>query len=180
MENKTAAIVIAAMCFIALLLPTETAGWGSLAHPGSLFMYQFSHANILHLAINLYALWKFAPRLSTSVVAVLAATISALVYSLLCDAVCAYGSIYNALFPPACGLSAFLCACFARRYVAYRIPTFRFFFWNSMFIPLGCCLYLIPFLHLNIISLFAWHIHLIAFYLSYFIWKVIYAKRALQ
>ena len=180
MGNKSVSLTIAALCLVALFLPAQTAGWGSLAHPASLFLFQFSHANILHLVINLYALWKFTPRLSTSVVAVMVSTVSALLYTLICDVVCVDGNIYGALFPPACGLSAFLCACFARRYVAHNLPTSRFVVWNLMLLPLGWCLYLIPFLHLNIISLFAWHIHLIAFYLSYFVWQVIYDKRALQ
>lgn len=192
MQNKHAAIFISFVCCAAFFMPVQTVGWGSLHHPASLFLYQFSHANIVHLGINLYALWQFAPRRSTTVVSVLVAAVAALIYSALCDcfpvasaasvqcatasSVCDCPAVASSVFPPACGLSAFLCAAFARRYVAHRLPTTRFLFWNILLIPLGWCLYLIPFLHINIISLFAWHIHLIAFYLSYFIWKVIYSR----
>ena len=187
MQNKSTALVIGLICCVAFFMPVQTVGWGSLHHPASLFFYQFSHANIIHLGINLCALWRFAPRRSTAAVSVLVAAAAALIYSALCDcfpvacaaasSVCACPAVASSVFPPACGLSAFLCAAFARRYVAYRLSTARFLFWNLLLIPLGLCLYLIPFLHINIISLFAWHIHLIAFYLSYFIWKLIYARR---
>lgn len=109
-------------------------------------LYHFSHANIFHLLANLYALYLFKPRATTILASYLIATIAAYLDTL--------------LIPTAtCGLSAFLFASFARNYVA----------WHRNLFPVLIAIAITAFLpNLN------WHVHLLAFALSYLFWLPIY------
>lgn len=113
-------------------------------------LYHFSHANIFHLLANLYALYLFKPRVTTIIASYLIATLAAYLDTL--------------LIPTAtCGLSAFLFASFARNYVA----------WHRNLIPILLAIAVTAFIpNLN------WHVHLIAFALSYLFWLIIYTHKA--
>lgn len=121
-------------------------------------LFHFFHANIFHLLGNLLALWLFRPRISTLLVTYPIATLSAYLDSLIPSL---QFSIFN--FLPTCGLSAILFASFARYYVAWHKPVYPIFLITliTAFLP-----------YIN------WHIHLIAFFLSYFAFSVIYQLKS--
>lgn len=102
-------------------------------------LYIFSHANIFHLALNIWALWSFKPRIKTCIIAFIvsfAVTLLPFIH----------------LEQPTCGLSGFLLACFARRYQSHRINPWRILLVNLIFIPF---------------PMFNWKIHLAAFFIAY-------------
>ena len=115
-------------------------------------IYHFFHVNIFHLIGNLLALWYFKPRLTTILVAYIVATL------------CAY--IDTLIIPTStCGLSAFLFAAFARRYVAWKENIWKLL---SIILITG------------IIPTINWHIHLLSFLTAYAVWFVIYAYKSHQ
>lgn len=104
--------------------------------------YMFTHANMFHLAANLFALVRFKPRFSTCAVAFavsFAITFIPFVH----------------LAVPTCGLSGFLMACFARHYHAWRKNILGIMVVNAAFA-------FVP--HVN------WKIHIVSFLASYIIY----------
>lgn len=116
-------------------------------------LYHFAHVNIFHLAANIMALWTFHPRWMTVTVAYVVSTITALLLSLIPG----YG--------PVCGLSAFLFACFARRYATWHTPVWNIILVNAVF-------FFIPGIDAAI--------HLLSFFISYFVWKAVATYRERQ
>lgn len=102
-------------------------------------LYIFAHANIFHLALNLWALWSFKPRLKTCIVAYIVSVGISIIP-------------FIHLAQPTCGLSGFLLACFARKYQSHRIKPWRIILINVAFIPF---------------PMFNWKLHLAAFFTAY-------------
>lgn len=132
---------IGAVAILCYLLPV-TVGSGKDSGLFEAVAYSFFHANIIHLALNLWALFYFRPRLLTCVVALAVAVISALIP-------------WAQMDMPTVGLSAFLFAGFARRYVAWgkapwQLLTTQLF---MMFLPF-----------------YNWRIHIVAFTIGYIFW----------
>lgn len=136
--------LITATCIITACMEPITYYAGAPAH--HYFLYHFFHANIFHLAANLYALWLYRPRLSTIGIAYAVATICAGIDAFLSSA-------------PTCGLSAFLFAAFARYYVA----------WHKSVLTI-----IIAILVTAIIPNMNWHIHILSFAVAYIVWFLIY------
>ena len=104
--------------------------------------YMFTHANMFHLAANLFALARFKPRFSTCAVAFavsFAATFIPFVH----------------LSAPTCGLSGFLMACFARYYHAWQKNILGIMAFNAAFA-------FVPSVN--------WKIHIVSFLASYIIY----------
>ena len=106
------------------------------------FVYHFDHANIFHLALNLWALYQFKPRWKTCVVAYIASSISALMP-------------FSSVALPTCGLSGMLMAAYARQYAEFRLPL-----WKPVVVNMVFALF----------PMFNWKIHLVSFILSYLWW----------
>lgn len=104
-----------------------------------LLLYIFAHANIFHLALNLWALWSFRPRLKTCIVAYIISLIVPFIP-------------FIHMAQPTCGLSGFLLASFARKYQSHRISPIRIILINLLFIPF---------------PMFNWKIHLATFFMAY-------------
>lgn len=135
------AIYIAAVSLACFLLPV-TIGMDKDSGIFEALCYSFFHANIFHLALNLWALFYFRPRLLTCVVALAVAFISGLIP-------------WAQMDMPTIGLSAFLFAGFARRYVSWgKAP------WQLLFTQL--LMMFLPF--------YNWRIHIVAFIIGYMFW----------
>lgn len=128
-----------------MAISADAAWWTALT-------YHFFHANIFHLACNVFVLIPFKPRWMTLLVAYLSATLAAMMLA----QIPGYG--------PTCGLSAVIFASFARRYASWSLKCWRIILVN------------IPFL---LIPQVDGAVHLLSFFLSYFIWKAVlkYRKR---
>ena len=106
------------------------------------FLYHFDHANIFHLALNLWALYQFKPRWKTCSVAYVVSSVSALLP-------------FSSVALPTCGLSGLLMAAYARQYAEFRLPMWKPIAVNMMF---------------ALLPMFNWKIHLVSFLLSYVVW----------
>ena len=115
---------------------------------GSLY-FHFFHANIFHLAVNMIALWQFAPRPLTCVIAFVSATLASLLP-------------FAGVSEPTYGLSAFLFAAYARKYVSWHLSP-KWLILSNLFLAF------IP--HMN------WRIHILSFVISYAFWHVYYRNR---
>lgn len=135
------AFYIAAVTLACFLMPV-TIGTGNGTGLSEAVCYSFFHANVFHLALNLWALFYFRPRPLTCVVAMAIAIISALVP-------------WAQMDMPTIGLSAFLFAGFARRFVAWRKAPWQLLFTQvlMMFLPY-----------------YNWRIHIISFTIGYIFW----------
>lgn len=140
-------LVLTLMCLTVSFLGRDVRDSMAVSYDSwhNVLLYHFAHANIFHLICNLMALWPFAPRIRTVIVAYACSSFSAL---LLAFTVPGYG--------PVCGLSAMLFACFARRYATWQKPT-----WQILLVNL-------PFLFIPQVDAL---LHLLSFYTSYLIWK---------
>ena len=128
----------------------------------ALLLFHFTHANILHLLANAAALLYFRPRWKTLALAYPAAILAALLYLTIPLAPVAGASAPASLLTlPTCGLSAIVCACFARRYVAYHKS------------PLPFILIQLPFI---LLPNFNFIIHILSFIIAYIAWRIIYKK----
>ena len=148
--------ILTIICVTIWLMGKKTAesmAVSSIAVWQCIFLYHFAHANIFHLICNLMALWPFRPRPMTVLVAFLCSSASALILM-----------AYYPGYGPVCGLSAMLFACFARRYATWKLPIWKIVLLNVAFI-------FIP----RVDGL----LHLLSFFLSYAVWKVVwtYAKK---
>ena len=139
--NAAPSLAITAACVWAWLAH-KSFTFDSESHFPDFLLYHFSHANILHLAANLMALLYFRPRLSTSLVAFVCATLSAV-------------PPFMAMDLPTCGLSAFIFAAYARKYYFWNMPI------RGLMLSIAITA-LIPFVN--------WKIHLLSFILSYLFW----------
>lgn len=140
-------ILIATACVIGFFLPSHAFTADTAVEEA--FLYHFSHANIFHLLVNLYCLFQFYPRWKTCFVAFIVSSASALLP-------------IAALDIPTCGLSAFIFACYARKFVSWHLPL-----WKPLLVQV-----LVAFM-----PLVNWRIHLISFILSYIVWYGIYSRR---
>lgn len=134
-------ICIALVCVVALFLPKATFGegcawWGYL-------LYHFSHANVYHLILNLWALFAFKPRWMTCAVGFIASTLAAFIP-------------FAAMSVPTCGLSGFLMAAYARKYAEFNKPLWKPIVVNIAFV---------------FFPMFNWKIHLLSFFIGYAIWR---------
>lgn len=136
--------LIAACCVVSFCLSLDWDFGAEFSFTRSM-LYHFSHANIFHLALNLVALFRFCPRWSTCAVAFACASAASML-PFTCDA--SEGT---------CGLSGFLFASYARRYVTWREKPYVLLL--SMFAA-G----LLP--HVN------WKIHIVSFALSYLFYEI--------
>ena len=166
-----------ALSFFGIIFAFHLPQWHSLGSCLGVLFFSFSHVNIFHLLINLVFLVRFRPRISTCIEAYIVAVITAILCSYLNSALLSLISSFEAvhgfasldsLTSPTCGLSVFLFAAFARRYVA----------WHKSVLPV--ILSNIPLFVINAITgtaYFSVLSHLISFFLSYFIWQIIYSRR---
>lgn len=104
--------------------------------------YHFDHANIFHLALNLWALYQFKPRWKTVVVAYAVSSLAALLP-------------FSSVAMPTCGLSGMLMAAYARKYAEFRLPIWKPISANMVF---------------ALFPMFNWKIHLVSFLISYLVW----------
>ena len=141
-------ISIALACILCYCLPIRIGYNSDLSYMGCL-LYSFFHANIFHLAVNLVALWRFIPRIHTACVAYVCAVVTAALP-------------FTAISEDTYGLSAFLFAAYARRYVAWKQSV-------GLLIGIQLALALLP--HIN------WKAHLCAFLMSYSYWRVFYGRK---
>ena len=118
----------------------------------SALLYSFSHVNIFHLGINLIALIRFRPRLSTATVALIIA---------ICIAVLRVSPDHS----PTCGISVLLYAAISRYYVAWQKPILR---------PLLSTIFLCGINFLMHATIYNWLAHLLAFSLGYIVWLIYY------
>ena len=134
-------MVLSMLCVLFLFLPKFTFGdsawWSCL-------LYHFSHANIFHLVLNLWALFQFRPRWKTCLVAYMSASVAALLP-------------FVSLSIPTCGLSGLLMAAYARKYAESKLPIWKPIAANMAFV---------------FIPTFNWKIHLVSFLLSYLVWRL--------
>lgn len=105
-------------------------------------VYHFDHANIFHLALNLWALYQFKPRWKTCVVAYATSSLAALIP-------------FVSVSLPTCGLSGLLMAAYARKYAEFRLPLWKPIAVNMVF---------------ALFPMFNWKIHLVSFLVSYLVW----------
>lgn len=106
-------------------------------------VYHFDHANVFHLALNLWALFQFKPRWKTCAVGYIASSVVALLP-------------FSSVALPTCGLSGFLMAAYARTYAERRLPLWKPILVNTAFI---------------LLPMFNWKIHLVSFLISYVLWR---------
>ena len=106
------------------------------------FVYHFDHANIFHLALNLWAMYQFKPRWKTFAVAYIVSSTAALLP-------------LSSVALPTCGLSGLLMAAYARKYAEFRMPIWKPIAVNMVF---------------ALLPMFNWKIHLVSFLLSYLVW----------
>ena len=106
------------------------------------FLYHFDHANVFHLALNLWALYQFKPRWKTCAVAYVVSSLAALLP-------------LSSVSMPTCGLSGLLMAAYARKYAEFRMPLWKPIAVNMVF---------------AVFPMFNWKIHLVSFLISYIVW----------
>ena len=106
------------------------------------FLYHFDHANIFHLALNLWALYQFKPRWKTCAVAYAVSSVASLVP-------------WVAVDMPTCGLSGLLMAAYARRYAEFQMSV-----WKPLAVNMVFALF----------PMFNWKIHLVSFLISHLVW----------
>lgn len=106
------------------------------------FVYHFDHANVFHLALNLWALYQFKPRWKTCAVAYAVSSVAALLP-------------FSSVALPTCGLSGLLMAAYARQYAEFRLPIWKPIAVNMVF---------------ALLPMFNWKIHLVSFLISYLVW----------
>jgi membrane associated rhomboid family serine protease len=111
--------------------------------------FHFFHTNIWHLLANTFALLTFKPRPLTLAVAYIIATAAALLDTFITA-------------QPTCGLSAILCAAYARRYAAWQQPI-----WTPLALLTATAL--LP--HVNAA------IHILSFLFAYAFWRNYYQRR---
>lgn len=133
-------LMIGFCCLMGMCLPRATfyvgcPWWGHV-------LYHFSHANVFHLALNLWSLFAFRPRWMTCAIGLASASISSLLP-------------FCSVSLPTCGLSGFLMAAYARKYAEHRMPIWKVLAVNMVFV---------------FIPMFNWKIHLVSFLLSYVLW----------
>ena len=105
-------------------------------------VYHFDHANIFHLALNLWGLYAFKPRWKTCFVAYGASSLCALMP-------------FCSVSLPTCGLSGFLMAAYARAYVDRLQPIWKPIAVNMVFV---------------LFPMFNWKIHVLSFLIAYIVW----------
>ncbi len=144
----TADICVLALLLTLLLLRVRPSGHMLTAA----LTYHFLHANIFHLAANVYAIALFRPRLRTCAVAYVSASLAYVITA----ALAAHIHVLSPLIPSV-GLSGFVFAAWARKYASWRWPVWR---------PLasGILLAFLPG--------FNWLIHILSFIISYLIWRL--------
>lgn len=140
--NLPASLLIGVCCIAGMCLPRVTyydgcPWWGYV-------LYHFSHANVFHLALNLWGLFAFRPRWATCAVGFVSASIASLLP-------------FCSVSLPTCGLSGFLMAAYARKYAEYRLPMWKPILVNMVF-------FFLP--------MFNWKIHIVSFLISYAIWRL--------
>lgn len=133
--------VLTAVCLMCFLLPSQGIGYGEPWW--HCLTYHFHHANIWHLAGNLYALWLLRPRWSTLAVSLAVASCCALLP--LC-----WGHTVTV------GLSAVLFSVAARVYADRKASLW-------MFVAINLLTGLLPQVNLSI--------HLTVFFTAYLIWS---------
>lgn len=105
-------------------------------------VYHLDHANVFHLALNLWGLYQFRPRWGTCAVAYVSSSLAALLPW------CSMGV-------PTCGLSGFLMAAYARSYAERRLPIWKPLVANMVFV---------------LFPMFNWKIHMVSFLIAYIVW----------
>ena len=105
-------------------------------------LYHFDHANVFHLALNLWGLYQFKPRWKTCAVAYAVSSFAALIP-------------FCAVSLPTCGLSGFLMAAYARGYVDRKQPI-----WKPLAVNMAFVLF----------PMFNWKIHVVSFLIAYILW----------
>ena len=165
----TPALTLLALCLLlplvgcdAYLRPLPPVTSVTLYQPAAL-LFHFTHANPFHLIANGLAILYFRPRWSTLALAYPAATLAALLYLAITSLAPVAGASASAFLPilPTCGLSAIVCAAFARPYAA-RAKS-----------PLPFILLQLPF---AIIPNFNYILHILSFLIAYSAWRILYLK----
>lgn len=122
-------------------------------HTTGAYLYTFCHANIFHLAINLYALWRFRPRPYTFLVSLAVATVIPL---------------FSALDTPTCGASAMIVAAYSRNYVAWHRSWTRILLLNACLLAFHYVIIGTEMMYFNGIA------HVMAFSIGYIYWTIHY------
>ena len=170
LRTFTPALTLLALCLLlplvgcgAYLRPSPPVTSATLYQPAAL-LFHFTHANPFHLIANGLAILYFRPRWPTLALAYHAATLAALLYLAIAASLAPVaGASVSAFLPllPTCGLSAIVCAAFARPYAA-RAKS-----------PLPFIILQLPF---AIIPNFNYILHILSFLIAYYAWRILYLK----
>lgn len=152
-SKRLPALCLTVMCLAGFFSSQHTVSSGSPVV--DVLYYHFSHANVFHLAINLWALWRFLPRWSTCFISLLIASAVPLIPCV-------------ASTTPTLGLSAFLFAAYSRRYVAWRRYMSCWAFVQVLLIILVT----------GFLPHISWRFHLASLMLGYSVWYLIYRLRS--
>lgn len=115
--------------------------------------YTFCHANIFHLAANLYALWCFRPRPYTFIIALAIAMITPL---------------FSALDTPTLGASAMIMAAYSRKYVAWHKSWIGIILFNASLLLINYIFIGTETMCFNVIA------HIMSFSIGYIYWTIHY------
>ncbi len=130
-------------------------------HLSDLLFFHFTHANIFHLLANACALYLLLPRWKTALIAYISATLAAALLYIAVPALipatvpAALAAVFTPSLPT-CGLSAIICAGFARPYASWHKPILPFILAQALFIPFAN---------------FNYQLHILSFLIAYLIWK---------
>lgn len=140
--------MIALLCII-FRYGSQTYAFSTSSGLADHLLFHFCHANVFHMLVNLLTLFIFRPRISTSIVAYVFATLVSYMPFVAHDI-------------PTMGLSAFLFAAYARKFYFHSINPARLIILQIAFLP-------VPGVN--------WIIHIVSFSAAYLCWALLDAYR---